>query len=327
MSLYSIEEISQKLTIDISRLRFYEKTFRDHFSSNIFHIVGHKNFSEKDIDLFEYIYSLHEKQSASLIEIEKILAKNNNCLIFTVSSGKGGVGKTTVACNIAVALAKFMQKKVLLFDADLGLSNVHVHMGINPLFHIGHVIFENKPLKDVIMKTEYGVDIISSGSGIFELSNLNSSCHSKFADILNILKKQYDVIFLDAGAGISETVMNFVKLANHLLVVTTSDLAALTDAYALMKVTLQNNPNKNFSLLVNFVKTEDEAKGVYKRLNDCTLKFLNHEIKDFYWIRKDENILQSILSRKPIIAFHERSWIASQIKRIAEELLITVSRN
>ena len=154
--------------------------------------------------------------------------------IITVASGKGGVGKTNVATNLALSYAA-LGKKVILMDADLGLANVNVVLGVIPKYNLYHVIRKQKKMTDILMDTEYGIRIVAGASGFAKIANLTEEERHSFIEELQHLSEA-DIIIIDAGAGVSNNVIAFVAAADEAIIVTTPEPTAITDAYGIIKI-------------------------------------------------------------------------------------------
>ncbi|MCK5568536.1 MAG: MinD/ParA family protein, partial [Spirochaetes bacterium] len=182
-------------------------------------------------------------------------SKTNGPMVVAVTSGKGGVGKTNIVGNLAIAYQR-MKKKTLIFDADLGLANIDIIYGINPKHTIEEVISGEKELSRVIVKGPEGVDVIPASSGVHELSHLSEGHKINLLNEFDILNSKYDILLIDTGAGISSNVTYFNLAAQERIVVVTPEPTSITDAYALMKVMYKKHGVKNFYLLMNMVKDE-----------------------------------------------------------------------
>ena len=238
-----------------------------------------------------------------------------------VASGKGGVGKTSFVINLAIALAQLYQK-VLIFDADLGLANVDIMLGISPKFDIRHVLNRELSIKQIIYKTDYGFDFIPAGSGVSELTQLTSNQKLLLRDQMEEAFKNYDFLLFDSAAGISDNVLFFNLLAGERIVLCTSESTSIADAYALMKVSYKKHRIKNFYLVVNMIRNEIEGKKIYQQLLYVIQKFLP-EIKLSYLggISFDECIKKAIQSQIPYMSLCSDSATVQDIKNIASKLL------
>lgn len=240
--------------------------------------------------------------------------------ILAVSSGKGGVGKTSLVINLALALSE-MGEKVVVFDADLGLANVDVMLGISPPFDIRYVLNGEKSLKDILFKTEYNFEIIPASSGSSELTNLNLSQKLLLkAQLEEILSKQNFLIF-DISAGISENVLFFNFLAEERIVVATPEPTSLADAYALFKVAFRKYKIKDFYLVINMVKEEREGKKIYQQLIYVLEKFLP-EVKLSYLgaLPFDECVTKAVKVQVPFLKLCPFALVSQKIREIALKL-------
>jgi len=240
-------------------------------------------------------------------------------LIVSVTSGKGGVGKTFVSINLATTLAK-RGKKVLVVDCDLGLANIDIMLGMSPQLTLQDVIFGKLELKDVIIPTKGGFDLIPSSSGVREMAQpilekieLIKAMILSFAD--------YDVILLDTGAGISEAVLQFNLLASKNIVVINRELTCLTDAYSMIKVMFQVFGREAFSIVVNSVSDEKEADHLFSHLDSIGKKFLGFSLRNLGYIAADDAVPKSILRQELIVLTEPTSRVAQNFRRISETLL------
>lgn len=239
--------------------------------------------------------------------------------IISITSGKGGVGKTSFSVNLALSLVKAGQK-VLLLDADLGLANINVLIGIIPKYNLYHVVKGTKSLKDVIIQTPEGLDVIAGASGYTMLANLSADDRKKVLKEFDTLGR-YDVMLIDTGAGVGANVIGFVTPADEVLVVTTPEPTAITDAYGIIKSIVLQNPDKTIRLVVNRVSSAFEAKKVTERVVNISNQFLNVKVDDGGFIYDDENVSKSVRRQKPFILQYPQSKASSCINVIASNLV------
>ncbi len=243
-----------------------------------------------------------------------------------IASGKGGVGKTSLVINLAFALAQSNQR-VLIFDADLGLANVDVMLGISPRFDIRHVLTGELSLKDIIYTTDYKFDIIPAGSGVVELVNLNPNQKLLLKAQMEEAFKDYDFLLFDSSAGISENVLFFLLLAEERIIICTPEPTSIADAYALIKVTHKKHKIKDFYLIVNMINNLLEGKRIYQQILYVLERFLP-EIKLSYLggLPYDEGVKRSIQSQIPYLVLYPENTLSSKIKEVALKLLRFDSR-
>jgi len=210
-----------------------------------------------------------------------------------VTSGKGGVGKTNVVANLAVSLTH-TGKKVLIMDADLGLSNIDVLFGIAPEFNIGHVLDGDKELSDVIVPGPKDVWILPASSGIEEMTHLNEFQKLRLIDEFEKLDIDIDYLLIDTGAGVSSNVAFFCVAAQQIIIVVSPEPTSITDAYALIKILANKYSEKEFHILVNSARDSLEAQQVFRRLSSVAERFLNISLDYFGFIPQDENIPKAV---------------------------------
>lgn len=261
-------------------------------------------------------------QAERLREIVRQGSKNqyNQTRVIAVTSGKGGVGKSNLSVNMGIALAR-LGARPLLVDADLGLANVDVIMGIIPPYNLGHVILGEKKISDVMINGPAGLRVIASGSGVYRLANLSEKSLEQCLEELNEIEKYTDIMLIDTGAGLSKNVLKFVLAAGEVIVVTTPEPTAITDAYGVIKVIASSEQNIPIWLVVNMVRNEDEGVQVVDRLASVSKRFLGVELSTLGFIPYDPIIPKAVREQQPFIISHPRSMAGQSLNLIAKNLL------
>jgi flagellar biosynthesis protein FlhG len=239
--------------------------------------------------------------------------------VIAVTSGKGGVGKTNIAVNLAIKFAS-AGKKVVLLDADLGLANADVLCNIDLPANLSHVIARKKDLSEVLVKAPGGFSLIGGASGLARMADLTDADRQRLVTALAELEEQADVILIDTGAGISPNVLAFTRAADHVLVVTTPEPTAITDAYAVVKVVSRDNRDRRISLLVNQARTANEARVVHDRIAKVARQFLSVSVYDAGYIAADDQVSAAVRKRVPFILANPRSAAAHGIGQLAMRL-------
>jgi flagellar biosynthesis protein FlhG len=239
--------------------------------------------------------------------------------IVSITSGKGGVGKTFVTTNLATTLAR-QGKKVLVADCDLGLANMDIMLGINPTLTLKDVVFGNLHLRDVIIPTKGGFDLIPASSGIREMAQLLFEKIQVIKDMLLEIE-EYDLILLDTGAGISEVVLQFNLLASQNIVVINRELTSLTDAYAMVKVMYQVFGRQSFSIIANNIADEKEGLSIFKNIDTISRRFLGFTLNYLGHVLQDDAVPKSILRQEIAIMNFPRSRIAANFSQIGRAVL------
>jgi flagellar biosynthesis protein FlhG len=240
--------------------------------------------------------------------------------IITVSSGKGGVGKTNIAINLALAYAE-MGKKVTVMDADLGLANVNVVLGVIPKYNLYHVIRQQKKMKDIIMDTNFGIKIVAGASGFSKIANLSEDERNIFVRELDELANA-DIIIVDTGAGVSNNVISFIAAADDVIIVTTPEPTAITDAYGIIKIiaTEIENLDLGLKLVVNRVGSVLEGKKVANRVISIASNFLNIKVDYLGFVYNDKLVHNAVIKQKPFFAMDPHSKASICIKHIISRL-------
>lgn len=240
---------------------------------------------------------------------------------FSIASGKGGVGKTSFVINLSYALTQLKQK-VLIFDADLGLANVDIMLGLAPKFDIRYVLNGTLSLKDIILETDYGFSVVPAGSGVSELTNLNINQKLLLRSQMEEAFSSYDYLFFDISAGISDNVLFFSQLAEERIVLVTPEPTSMADAYAYLKVLFKRNRVRDFHIVINMAKDEAEGKKIYSQLQYVAEKFLTG-IRLIYLgvLPYDECVKKAIQLQIPYLKYCDQAKISVAIKEIAYKLL------
>jgi flagellar biosynthesis protein FlhG len=260
-------------------------------------------------------------------DLRKIMEQNNytantgkKTRIIAVSSGKGGVGKTNISINLGIAFAK-TGKKVIVMDADLGLANVNVCLGIIPKYNLYQLIKKQKRMKDIIIDTDYGIQIVAGASGFSKIANLTDEERSGFIKELGTLSYA-DIIIVDTGAGVSKNVISFVMAADEAIIITTPEPTAITDAYGIIKIiaTEINNPNLDLKLIVNRVHSIYEGRKIAERVINIAGQFLNVKVENLGIIYEDHIVPQGVIRQVPFMSLDDNSKAALCIKHIVSRL-------
>ncbi|MCH8070629.1 MAG: MinD/ParA family protein [Nitrospina sp.] len=243
--------------------------------------------------------------------------------VLAVSSGKGGVGKTNVVANLALALIR-KGNRVLIFDADIGLNNIDILLGLTPRYHIGHLFNGEKTIEEILVDGPKGLKVLPASNGWQELTMLDNKKKMLLMEELDRLMGDYDYLIFDTAAGISSNVTYFCSAAHEILLVATPEPTSHTDVYALIKVLFQKHNQKQFKMIINSVKSEREALGIYRRLTDVVDRFLPHVSLDYLgYILYDENVTRSVRQQKPVVELYPHSQVSQCIHRLSEKIIET----
>lgn len=244
-------------------------------------------------------------QAEKLRNVVKSRNQNHkpNARVITITSGKGGVGKSNIAVNLAIQMRK-LGKRVLIFDADFGLANVEVMFGAIPQYNLSDLMYRGKGIQDIITEGPLGIGFISGGAGITGMNNLSKEQIIYFVRCLGELDELADVILIDTGAGISDSVLEFVMASPEVLLVTTPEPSSLTDSYSLLK-TLYRNPNfvksdTTINVISNKVTSVAEGQNVYDKLNSVVEKFLEGKVEYMGMIPQDMALEKSVRQQKTV---------------------------
>lgn len=239
--------------------------------------------------------------------------------VLAVTAGKGGVGKTNVSINLAIALAK-MNKRVMLLDADLGLANVDVMLGLHPRFNLEHVIKGECSLSDIIVYSPEGVAIIPSSSGITSMANLSTLQMAGIVDAFNELANDVDILIVDTAAGIDNSVMNFTRAAQEVIVVVCDEPTSITDSYALIKILSRDYGISRFNILANMVNNTIDGRALYNKINRVSERFLDVTLNYLGSIPFDEYLRKSVKQQKAFITAYPSSSAADNMRKVAQRV-------
>ncbi len=240
--------------------------------------------------------------------------------VLSITSGKGGVGKTAVVSNVAVALAK-QGKKVLVIDADLGLANIDVVLGISPEYNLNHFFNGERTLEEVMVEGPYGLKILPAGSGVQQYTRLDAQLKMRLIDSLDALEEHFDVVLIDTEAGISDNVTYFNVAAQDILVVTTPEPTAITDAYALMKLLSTQYHQKRFMLAVNSVRGADEGLDVFEKLTMVSGRYLDIFLDYLGCIPFDRKMHESVRQQQVMVDLYPDNKVAKSFNTLAKNLI------
>ena len=240
--------------------------------------------------------------------------------VLAVSSGKGGVGKTNIVANLACVFSK-QGKKVLVVDADLGLNNIDILLGLSPKYHIGHVLSGEKNVQDIITDGPAGINLLPAGGGLQELTQLDDEKKVILMEELDQVSSGYDFLIFDTGAGISTNVTYFCSAAHEILLVATTEPTSLTDVYALIKTLHTKHTQKYFRIIINSVGSESEARLVFRNLAAVTDRFLpNVSVEYLGYVLQDPNVTKAVRQQKAFSELYPHSKVTQCIHQLVQKI-------
>ena len=245
--------------------------------------------------------------------------------IIGIASGKGGVGKTTVSVNLAVMLAS-MGKKVMLFDADLGLANAQLALGCRTPFNFSHVLSGEKTVKEIIIEGPMGVKLVPGASGIQHMASLNQVETAGVIQAFSEIEEELDYFIVDLAAGLSDTVITFLRACQHRFIVLKNEPSSIADAYGTVKVMIQDYQLDNIALIPNGVFSQDEGERLYGSINSVIQNFLGNRVDYLHSITQDEMVLRAIKASQPLVSFAPSS-IASRDFRALGKAVNNLDKN
>ncbi|HWK75259.1 MAG TPA: MinD/ParA family protein [Povalibacter sp.] len=236
--------------------------------------------------------------------------------VIAVTGGKGGVGKTSVAVNLATALAT-TGRRVMLLDGDLGLANVDVFLGLSPRHTMAHVLSGERALEEIILESPHGVQVVPGASGVANMANLSAAAHLSLVQAFSSLSSRVDVLIVDTSAGLSHSVLQFSQAAQHVLLVVCDEPASMTDAYALAKVLSRDHGVSRFRVVANMVRTPGEGETLFRKLERVTSKFLDVTLEYLGEIPEDPYLRRAIREQRPVVGAFPASPSTRAFKKLA----------
>lgn len=246
-------------------------------------------------------------------------ARRTRTRTIAVTGGKGGVGKSNVAVNIALELAA-AGWRVSLLDADLALANMDVLLGVNPQYHLGHVLTGERTLAEVVVETTNGVRLIPGGSGFEELANLSPSQQQRLIAELSAMEAESDFMIIDTAAGIGANVTSILRAASEVIIVTTPDPTAVIDAYATIKVLHRHSPTKPVWIIVNDVVGIGDAAQIFGQISGAATRFLQHPLEHIGTIPRDGELAEAVRRQIPVVVYAPQTPASRSLRLIAKQL-------
>lgn len=268
------------------------------------------------MDQAEKLRNLVQKEKTVKKESKLNLSKPR---IITVTSGKGGVGKSNFVVNVSIALQK-MGKKVLIFDADIGMGNDDVLMGFLPKFNVYDIIFDNKSIEEVVIEGTFGVRLLPGGTGISKFEEVTEVQREAFINKLSELD-DIDYIIIDTGAGVNRSVLGFIACCEELILITTPEPTSLTDAYSLLKTVNHFKLQDSAKLLVNKTIDDVEGEATYDKFNNVVNKFLNIKLQYLGNMSEDKKLIRAVRSQEPFLVSYPNSSVSKDVDYIAKKLV------
>lgn len=245
----------------------------------------------------------------------------STCKVITVTSGKGGVGKTNLVVNLSIAFA-LMNKRVLILDADLGLSNINIVIGLvpPPKYNLLHVITGQKEITEILADGPYGVKVITGAVGVTKLSNMSPKKRNQFIENLRRLFDSFDLIIIDTSAGISAHILSFILAANEVILITTPEPTAITDAYGIIKATASKKNDINMKLVINRINNIMEGKKVADKIVSSAGQFLNVNVENVGYLLDDPVVAKAVREQQPFFLAYPHSKATNCIYHIRNKL-------
>jgi len=258
-------------------------------------------------------------ESGTAVLQQMMSESGNRARVIAIASGKGGVGKTNIAVNLSLCMAA-ANKKVFLIDGDLGLGNLDVIMNIDSRYDLSDVIFGDKKLDEITVVGPCGVEVITGGSGVADMADMGQFQRSRLINELDDLQNNCDLMLIDTAAGINQSVVGFCLAADDVLVVTTPEPTAMTDAYAMIKVLCSRQYEGRISLVVNMANSLAEGKKVYRQLAEVARRFLDVVVYEAGAICHDDKLAASVRMRKPVVLEFPGARVTSSLVAMAARL-------
>ncbi|MCK5129289.1 MAG: MinD/ParA family protein [Clostridiales bacterium] len=252
--------------------------------------------------------------------LREMMNKNKKTKVITVTSGKGGVGKTSVALNMAIELSR-RGRRVLLIDADFGFSNIDVMLGVSTKYNLMHVLSGKKEVCDIIENGVYGVQYISGGSGIYDLVKTDTFQINRLLNGFRTLDEIADIIIFDTSSGVSENILRMIHASNETILVTTPEPTSITDAYSLTKIACEQKGKPVIKLVMNKASSKKEADAAMDGFLKIAEKYIDIEIEKLGYILRDDNMAKAVKMQQPLLVSFPKSNAAINIGQIVDQYL------
>lgn len=244
---------------------------------------------------------------------------NHPVKVIAVTGGKGGVGKTNLSVNLSLALAE-LRRRVVLFDADLGLANVDVLLGLNAEYTLANVLDGSKTLRDVMVNGPLGIKVVPASSGVQQMANLSIQEHAALVHSFSDISDQLDVLIVDTAAGISDTVISFVCASQEVIMTVCDEPSSITDAYALMKVLNKDHGVFRFRVIANMTRSAQEGVKLFQKLDAVCGRFLDASLQYIGHVPFDESVRKSVQKRQALLEYAPRCKAAMAVRNIAQKV-------
>ncbi|NOY52048.1 MAG: P-loop NTPase [Deltaproteobacteria bacterium] len=321
---YTLEEVCSTLGLEKSLIQFMEREFGGFFGFSKLSPFP-SLYSQKQVKIFGKIHRLLNRPDLSIAKIKAefrqlCLERGKGVFVITVASGKGGVGKTSLAVNLSVMLAH-RGLRTVLFDADFGLANDHVFLGLNPQKTLIDLLKGTAPVEEILAEGPFGLKLIPGASGVFQLAEMNQDQRDLLVDEMIRLRKMTDVLVIDTSAGISRNVLHFLGLADEVLAVTTPNIAATLDVFGLLRVAAGQNVPGNLNLLVNRAHSRREAEQVHEKIARCSDQFLGKKVGALGFILEDPAMENAIQRRRSLAEWSPLAPSIVCLEKVVQKLV------
>jgi len=251
--------------------------------------------------------------------LRNMTSKQRPVKVIAVASGKGGVGKTNVTVNLGVALAQ-QGKQVLLMDADLGLANIDVMLGVHPQYNLLHVLDGSKTLQEIIVEGPAGMKIIPAASGIQKMAELSPAEHAGMIQAFSELEQHIDILLIDSAAGIADSVISFTRAAQEVIVVVCDEPASITDAYALIKLLSRDYQLNHFHIIANMTRSVQEGRELFNKISMVCERFLDVNLDFMGIVPFDEDLRLAVKKQHAVVEFRPQSKSATAFTHLSRKI-------
>ena len=274
--------------------------------------------NDQAVRLRELVERQQRGQSATVAGLE---AGSTVPRVIAVTSGKGGVGKTNFTINLGLALSQ-RGKRVLVLDADLGMANVNVALGLPAHHNLFDVIIGKKTLRDIVVKGPAGLSVVPGGSGISELANIGEAQRNRLIEQFADLGDLADIVLVDTAAGLSRNVLAFAAAADSVIVITVPEPPAIADAYAIMKAVFRERPKADVHLVVNRIHRASEGRAVYDKLSLVVRRFLGNKLERLGAIDEDPLVSEAVRSQRPLLLAYPDAPASRAVREMVPNLFV-----